>query len=66
MNKNLVAVFKHSENISPQQYKRKTNTRNQTKSKNLTCNHKLATKIYQHDELLIKHATIFFQHLLIT
>ena len=41
-------------------------TRNQTKSKNLTCNHKLVTKIYQHDKLLRRSVKTINQHLLIT
>ena len=44
----------------------KTNTRNQTKSKNLNCNHKLVTKFYQHDKLLRISVKTINQHLLIT
>ena len=36
------------------------------KNKNLTCNHKMVTKFYQHDKLLRISAKTINQHLLIT
>ena len=36
------------------------------KGKNLTCNHKLVTKFYQHDKLLRRSVKTNNQHLLIT
>ena len=54
--KNDLAILLESESYSQELHK----------CKNLTWGHDLTTKSNQHVELWIKHATIFFQHLLLT